>query len=107
MPGDDALSAITESARGEFCRIQIPGICNGNPETVVWCHSNRLRHGKGVGKKSVDVFGAYGCSACHDVVDRRRNPPIGMARDEVEDYFQIGHDRSLMALIEKGIVTIR
>lgn len=100
------LSKITQSARDERCTIQIPGACNGDPRTTCWCHSNRSRHGKGVGKKSRDIFGAYGCSVCHDIYDRRRKPPIGMSRDTVEEHFQIGHDRSLDMLVAKGLVVI-
>ena len=101
------MSKITESARNEPCAVQIPGACNGDPSTTCWAHSNKLRHGKGVGKKSIDVFGAYACSGCHDVIDNRRKAPPGMSRDEIEDYFQIGHDRSLIKLIEKGLVVTR
>ena len=101
------MSKITESARGETCHIEIPGVCNGNPETTVWCHSNLQRHGKGMGLKSMDIFGAYGCSACHDLVDRRTRRPPGMTFTEVEEYFNIGRDRSLLVLIEKGLVVCR
>ena len=101
------MSKITESARDEICEIQIPGACNGNPKTTVWCHSNKSCHGKGVGKKSLDLFGAYGCSACHDVYDRRRRPPPGMSYNAVEDCFFYGHARSVVKLVEKGLVVCR
>ncbi len=95
---------ITRSARNHDCWIAIPLTCNSTPETTVWCHSNRLRHGKGVGKKSLVIFGAYGCSSCHDVYDRRAPPPAGMEYSEVDEYFGIGHDRSLVELLQKGLV---
>lgn len=98
------MSKITESARNEMCELQIPGVCNGNRETTVWCHSNKQCHGKGFGKKSLDLFGAFGCSACHDVYDRRRKPPAGMTYAEVEDRFAYGHARSLTKLVAKGLV---
>jgi hypothetical protein len=60
---------ITESARGEDCTVRLPGICNFNPETVVFAHLNGVRFGHGVGKKT--KWGAYACSACHDEIDRR------------------------------------
>jgi hypothetical protein len=50
--------------------IRIPGICNFDPETTVLCHY-RLMGLSGIGMKPVDICGAWGCSACHDVVDRR------------------------------------
>lgn len=58
---------------------RIPTVCNSNPETTVWCHSNERIHGRALGKKSHDMFGAFGCSSCHDWYDiqsRRLVDPI-------------------------------
>ena len=63
-------SKITRSARGESCALRIPGVCNFGPATVVFCHAPCVD--KGMGFKSPDWWGAYGCSDCHDVVDGRR-----------------------------------
>lgn len=57
----------TRSARGKHCQVRIPGVCNGNPETVVFAHLN----GGGMGAKRLSIHGAYACSACHDVLDGR------------------------------------
>lgn len=101
------MSKITDSARGEICEVQLPG-CPSPVEGVVWAHSNKLRHGKGVGKKSADIFGAYACNDyCHAIYDGQKPLPIGVSRDEVEDRFQAGHDRSLIKLIIKGLVVIK
>lgn len=101
------MSKITESARGAQCQIRIPGVCNHRPETVVWCHANGSAAGKGIGMKSHDLLGAYGCSACHDVVDRRARLPIGTYRETVELMFWEGHARSLLLLIKNGLVNGR
>ena len=101
------MSRITDSANGERCTIQLPNVCNGDSRTTVWCHSNRLRHGKGHGKKTPDIFGAYGCSACHDVIDGRTPRPRGMTLTECQEYFDIGRDRSLLILLRKGLVICR
>ena len=42
--------------------------CNGNPETTVLAHLN----GAGMGLKRPDIHGAWACSDCHDVLDRRQ-----------------------------------
>lgn len=97
------MSKITESARGEQCQIRIPGVCNRNPETTVWCHSNGSASGKGIGMKSPDLLGAYGCSSCHDVYDRRKSQDV-LSRDQVELAFWQGHARSLCILIAKRII---
>jgi hypothetical protein len=70
----------------------------------VWCHANGSAAGKGIGMKSHDLLGAYGCSACHDVLDRR--VPTDMPRVEVELAFWEGHARSLILLIERGIIVV-
>jgi hypothetical protein len=62
---------LLASAQGKDCQLRIPGVCNGNPETVVWCHLNGQEYGKGMGHKSHDLFGFYGCSNCHDLYDGR------------------------------------
>lgn len=98
------MSTITKSARGEYCQIRLPGICNHDRATTVWCHANGSAAGKGIGMKSEDLLGAYGCSSCHDVYDRR--VPTEMLRVEVELAFWQGHARSLLLLIEKGIIAI-
>ena len=41
-----------------------------NDGTVVACHSNSLRHGKGTGIKAHDLI-AFGCQECHDLLDGR------------------------------------
>ena len=47
-------------------------------------------------------MGAYGCSACHDVYDRRVNTDYDY--DYIKAAFLDGHLRSLQILIEKGLV---
>lgn len=101
------MSKITESAKGETCHIRIPHVCNWNADTVVWCHANGSAAGKGLGMKSHDLLGAYGCSACHDAYDRR-DLRVGalFSREQVELCFWQGHARSLVKLIEKGIIVL-
>ena len=98
------MSKITKSAEGVFCQIRLPDICNHDYRTTVWCHANGSAAGKGIGMKSHDLLGAYGCSACHDVVDRRT--PTDLPRVEVELAFWEGHARSLVLLIERGIIVV-
>lgn len=59
---------LRKLAKGQECQIRIPGICNSNPETVVLCHY-RLIGMSGMGIKSPDWLGAWGCSDCHRAVD--------------------------------------
>ena len=83
--------------------MRIPGVCNFDPATTVWCHANGISIGKGIGMKAHDLLGSYGCYNCHEAYDRRR-PMDMMDRDEVEICFWEGHARSLLKLIERGII---
>ena len=97
------MSKIRESAKGEDCQVRLPGICNGDPATTVWAHANGSAAGKGIGMKSPDLLGAYACSACHDEYDRRTaNFTLSMSRL----LFWEGHARSLIKLIEKGLLKV-
>lgn len=98
------MSKIRASARGEDCQIRYPFICNFDPATTVYAHANGSAAGKGVGLKSLDVIGAYSCSACHDVYDGRRKAPEGWTRDDVRLAFADGHFRTLQILIKKGLI---
>lgn len=61
--------ALRDSARSQCCTLQVPGICNGNPETTVLCHLPSSTHG--MGYKSDDFWAVFGCNCCHDVIDGR------------------------------------
>ena len=98
------MSKITESARDEMCTVRLPGICNFDRKTTVWAHGNGSAAGRGMWMKAHDLLGAYACSCCHDVYDRRK--PTAMPRVEVELAFWEGHARSLVILIEKGLVAL-
>jgi hypothetical protein len=98
------MSAITKSAKGELCLIRIPGICNHDRETTVYCNANGSAAGKGIGMKSEDELGAYGCYACHMVVDGQRKPPEGWTRTDVRLAFWEGHARTLPILKRKGLL---
>ena len=62
---------ITKSARGENCSLRIPGVCNHDSATVVFCHAPSV--GSGMGLKSPSWWGSYGCAKCHDAIDNRNN----------------------------------
>ena len=95
-------SKLTRAARGQECTVQLHPYCNMNPETTVLAHINSKR--KGMGIKSPDHFGVFACSACHDIIDKRRYVDI----DEME--IQKGILRGLYETwsiwIEMGLIKI-
>jgi hypothetical protein len=94
---------IMKSAREERCTIRLPG-CNGGFETTVFAHVDKIRFGKGTGHKS--MFGAYGCSSCHDIVDGRKKVK-GMSKPEIHLFHVEGVLETWMRLVEKGLVILK
>lgn len=50
-------------AEGQECQMRSEW-CNGDPATVVLCHSRRGT-GTGMAQKPHDFWGYHGCSGCH------------------------------------------
>ena len=97
------MSKITESARGEDCQVRIIGICKGDPDYTIWSHARHGAAGKGKGIKSLDIAGAYACTACDAAYDQLMGVPH-LTRSEVDLDWFMGHLRSLVILKEKGLI---
>lgn len=97
------MTPIRSSARNQDCTLRIPGICNYNPQTVVWCHSNESVDGKGAGLKARDPEGCYGCSACHSYYDGGY-VAFNVTRDAVRALFNRARDISQSILKQKGLI---
>ncbi len=78
---------IRRAARGQDCTLRL-AVCNFDPDTTVLCHSNFLADGKGMGLKAPDTAAAFGCSACHDVLDGRRPRPADLSLAALEAAFR-------------------
>ncbi|CNB81142.1 hypothetical protein B7R70_06795 [Yersinia pseudotuberculosis] len=92
------MANLRKEARGRECQIRIPGVCNGNPETVVLTHY-RLAGTCGTGIKPSDEQAAWGCSMCHDECDRRTRLIDG---DTARLYHAEGVMRTQAALRKEG-----
>lgn len=93
---------LLQSARGQDCTVMIPGVCNGNPETVVAAHANWQEYGKGGALKCHDIFHARACSACHAEIDQGKS----LDYDEKKFYWQRGFERTLLALCLEGVLKV-
>jgi len=70
-------SKYIDACRGEECYLRVPGVCcsiGWAHESVVDCHSNQLRHGKGKGIKAQNIYTVPGCGPCHEYIDRGPAP---------------------------------
>lgn len=93
---------IRASARGELCTFQIAGVCNYDRETTVLCHLPD--ESNGWGQKASDHCAAYGCSACHDCIDRRSGPVL--SGEDREFYMRRAMVRTWRRLLAKRVITI-
>jgi hypothetical protein len=63
---------LRKEAKGRPCMVMLD-VCNRNSETTVLAHLNNKRLFRcGMGMKVPDIFGAWACSSCHDVLDGRQ-----------------------------------
>lgn len=93
---------LRDSARGESCTLRIPGVCCGDPETVVLAH---LPYGgRGMGLKAPDTHSAYACASCHDAVDGRGGYRV--ASEEVLECCLRGIAETQGRMIEKGLIQV-
>ncbi|MCW6608452.1 DUF1364 domain-containing protein [Yersinia ruckeri] len=95
--------ALRDSARGQCCTLQIPGICNGNPETTVLCHLPSSTHG--MGYKSDDYWAVFGCSDCHDVLDGR--VPYEWQPGELEEAILLALHATLRVWLADELVVVK
>ena len=59
---------LLDSAAGQPCTLEVPGVCNHDPSTVVSCHVHDETFG--FGEKADDCSTFHGCYACHAWLDQ-------------------------------------
>lgn len=96
--------ALRQSARGQDCTLRIPFVCNFDTRTVVLCHLPG--HARGIGTKENDLHGAYGCAACHDLIDGRRPQPPGVTDAMVLDAMLRGLSETQARMVEAGLISV-
>ncbi|RQH70005.1 hypothetical protein IPC102_09545 [Pseudomonas aeruginosa] len=102
--GKIASNAVRDAARGEECTLNIAGVCNYRVDTTVFCHFPDESNGWGA--KSDDLSGGFGCSACHDVIDRRNNK-VQLTAEDREFYMRRSMVRTWRRLLQKKVFTIK
>ena len=93
---------LRDSARGEQCTLRIPGVCCGDPETVVLAHPP-VANG-GMGTKGSDIDGAFACHQCHDVLDGRTTNTVPLW--EVYECFIRGAAETRARMVERGLIKV-
>lgn len=81
--------------------VQIPNVCCGDPATTVAAHANWLEYGKGMGIKAHDIYTAWACFNCHVAMDE-----LMIDRDQAKEYWRRGFERTMLAIVEQGILKV-
>lgn len=87
---------LRREAIGRECQIRLDG-CQGGPCCL--CHWRQTGI-SGMGMKSPDLIGAWGCASCHDKVDRAGRGDLQTQLDFARAVF-----RTQAILIAEGKVT--
>ena len=104
------MTNLRKEAKGRDCQIRLQG-CNHDTSTTVLCHLNtKLLFGGGLGLKVPDIFGAWGCSRCHDLVDGRAGNSMKsqsyVPLDERVIAFYEGVFRTQKILLDEGKIGV-
>ena len=87
--------AITQAAKDEPCTV-----CGRNDGTTVFCHLNDGWAGKGMGQKSDDFAGFFGCHYCHKCYDSNVS--------HIEDWLIMrAMYRTWRRLLDRGILRVK
>ena len=99
------VNKLTKSARRQQCTFQIPNVCTHDVSTTVLCHLPDESGTGHMGGKSSHWIAAFGCSKCHDVIDRRNNTRA-ISEDDREFYMRRAMIRTWRIWIETGLLKI-
>ena len=94
---------IMQSARGQDCTLRLANPCSST-ETTVGCHIGF--NGSGIGTKDSDLFIAYGCSNCHDIIDGKVKRPMGLSRNMMDWCKARAMQETQQKLLDIGLITI-
>lgn len=93
---------LRKSAIQQECTFEIAGVCNYDRSTTVLCHLPD--ENKGIALKSSDMSAAFGCSACHDVVDGRVH---SLEYEEQKWFYNYrARSRTIEQWIKDGVLSI-
>lgn len=95
------MTAIRQSAQNKECTLRFP-CCNYRIDTTVLCH----RNGAGGGMKAPDTDAAYGCYACHVVLDGQAPRPEGFTREAMLARFDVAVRLTHIELAVLGLVRL-
>lgn len=97
------MQKLRDAARGQDCLLQVPNVCNGDPDTTVLCHVPSHVN-KGANFKPDDCLGVDGCSACHDFIDGRTHIN-GTTRQDRMEIFNNAFQKQVVRWLRRGVLS--
>jgi hypothetical protein len=98
-------TAIMQAANGMPCSLRLPGICNHDPRTTVYCHLPGI--GKSHASKVSDLHGAFGCSNCHQAIDQHTYSQKNLTDAMVLDAMLRGLGETQSRLIALQVIKVK
>lgn len=95
--------ALRDGARGQACKLQLPGVCIGGTDTTVLAHLPSAPHGMAL--KGDDLVAVEACSACHDAIDGRL--PYDWEPGEREEVIYSALTRQLHSWVVRGLISVQ
>lgn len=90
---------LRNSAKGQDCTFQIPGVCCCDPERTMLCHISD--EAKGMGNKAHDYSAAFGCHECHTAIDQHR-----LSKEDELFYSMRGMQRTWDFWVNAGLIVL-
>ncbi|MGL5289400.1 MAG: nuclease domain-containing protein [Aeromonas sp.] len=94
--------ALRSGAKGQSCKLQLPGVCNFDDQTTVLAHLPSDPHGMAL--KGDDLVAVEACSACHDAIDGRGS--YAWQAGERESAVYAALTRQLHSWVGRGLVSV-
>ncbi|WP_323885637.1 nuclease domain-containing protein [Aeromonas veronii] len=95
--------ALRDDARGQLCKLQLPGVCMGGTDTTVLAHLPSAPHGMAL--KGDDLVAVEACSACHDAIDGRLF--YDWEPGEREEVIYSAFTRQLHSWVVRGLISVK
>lgn len=94
---------LRDGARGQPCKLQLPGVCVGGTDTTVLAHLPSAPHGMAL--KGDDLIAVEACAACHDAIDGRIG--YGWQPGEREEVLYCALTRQLHSWVVRGLINVK
>ncbi len=92
-----------DGAKGQSCKLRIPGVCTGNTETTVAAHIRDGHSGRSIKASDLSVVDA--CAGCHARFDGQADWPL--STEDWLFYALRGLQETLESRVEQGLLTVK